>query len=322
MSGKKRHAFTLVELLVVIGIIALLIAILLPSLQKARMQANAVKCASNLRQFGQGAKLWQAEHPKQKFDGGGYYGILAAVKVSGDVWVCPQAEADNQYFNVVCAWLHGHDGTNNIQYDIALAPGANCLSRPAGSGPPTGYSQNDPDAAKTNHFELWIDDRPGSGDLDYNDIGFDVLINGDGTATIKTLKKDAGDSFDVFDSATGAVIFSNAGVGNTSPQTVNAGKASYAINTSDPYVKLILKPDKIIGLDYYAGSARVGDRKTDWWPNQGANPTMLTPPIFARHNKQLNILFSDMSVQRYDWHDINFNASNGISIQNRYWKAP
>jgi prepilin-type N-terminal cleavage/methylation domain-containing protein len=51
----KRVGFTLIELLVVISIIALLLAILVPTLQRVRKQAREVVCQSNLKQWG---TLW------------------------------------------------------------------------------------------------------------------------------------------------------------------------------------------------------------------------------------------------------------------------
>lgn len=62
---KQRRAFSLIELLVVIGIIAVLMAILLPALEKARESALKVKCASNIRQVGQALVLYSNDNHGQ-----------------------------------------------------------------------------------------------------------------------------------------------------------------------------------------------------------------------------------------------------------------
>jgi prepilin-type processing-associated H-X9-DG protein len=62
LARRAFKAFTLVELLVVVGVIALLIAILMPALTAARHQANSVQCAANIRQICQALFVYAADN--------------------------------------------------------------------------------------------------------------------------------------------------------------------------------------------------------------------------------------------------------------------
>ena len=117
----RRRGFTLIELLVVIAIIALLMAILMPALQRVRKQAKGIVCKSNLRQIGLAANLYAEENdmhvPRGLAGGTGkawfqlYMPFLAQKPIGNDyrtvdIYRCPSYPDKEQ---TVCYVVNGWD---------------------------------------------------------------------------------------------------------------------------------------------------------------------------------------------------------------------
>ena len=113
---KRNQGFTLVELLVVIGIIALLISILLPSLNRARASAQQIKCASQLREFGNAMMIFANDH------GGQIVGVQRDTSTSAYFYSGGTGGTDKWYGRVVTQGNFPNMGWNEMGWVAKLDP--------------------------------------------------------------------------------------------------------------------------------------------------------------------------------------------------------
>ncbi len=110
MSERTRKAFTIVELLVVISIIALLVGILLPAIGKARDSARLRQSSSNLRQLGAAHQIYAAEWDDRQYslarDNFGAFGnSLADYEATNGPYIIPLGWARQNCGPWPRAWL-------------------------------------------------------------------------------------------------------------------------------------------------------------------------------------------------------------------------
>jgi prepilin-type N-terminal cleavage/methylation domain-containing protein len=129
MKSRQNHAFTLMELLVVISLIVLLIAMLQPAMNQAKKTARTVKCASNIDQMATGmislsddfhGRLFPITHGATEY---WHTRLLLYVGNNAELYLCPEATADTLtgwHGDVSHAWGPGGGLMNNMKASYGM----------------------------------------------------------------------------------------------------------------------------------------------------------------------------------------------------------
>jgi prepilin-type N-terminal cleavage/methylation domain-containing protein/prepilin-type processing-associated H-X9-DG protein len=165
---RRKEGFTLVELLVVIAIIAILIALLLPAVQKVREAAQRAACQNNLKQIGLAILNFESANKKLPTGGEGIDPASLVVqnvatkvydKQSFFTYMLPYVEQEKVYkrMNLTLLYNDRQGSPDNVQASLAQPPVYLCPAADGVVADPGGYGQ-------TSYFPIvYVDIDPNTG---------------------------------------------------------------------------------------------------------------------------------------------------------------
>jgi prepilin-type N-terminal cleavage/methylation domain-containing protein/prepilin-type processing-associated H-X9-DG protein len=187
MRRQRRPAFTLIELLVVIAIIAILIALLLPAVQRVRESANRIQCQNNMKQIGLALHMYHDNN--QSFPWGGSDdnndGTYTYASLPWGVYILPYIEQGPLFkqFNTTFPFTIGPNvavpayipTTFNNQWPSLQFPTFNQLStlptlNPAATPITTYQCPSSPSRGRT-YTDSWSNNPPGPSDAEGPFVG-------------------------------------------------------------------------------------------------------------------------------------------------------
>ncbi len=296
----RRSAFTLIELLVVVAIIALLIAVLLPSMTRAREQAKGIVCGNHMRQLLTAGTIWLAETNRSRVPASTGWGVPVLKAMAGVVepFECPSDEKPNPIAPMQTNQYRPIEQRGSDPYPPLYVDGA-CFARSyqkAGSRGGGYYTA----AAETEAMNGLFGDRT------FNDFFIDYTIQGGTkgkTCRVTARGGNTGREITLHDWK-GRKIGAIPGA----PETVQPVLyGSYALNLSSGLRGAEKRLRQMLYVEYREWSAiteQLYVAKPPGWAFSSGDPSgswRIDNPsemIAPRHLKKLNVAFLDAHVER------------------------